>query len=149
MKFNKILVPLKGAPVDVQAVQLACQTARQSHAHVILIHVIEVSRAHPLEAENSEEIERGEEILEKAQKVAREQGTHPETELLQARSIGPVLLEEATRRGIDLIIMGVPYRSPLEEFELGTAVRYVLKNALCQIWLCREAAPPPTTEKSK
>ncbi len=149
MKFTKILVPLKGAPVDAQAVQLACQTARQSRARVILIHVIEVSRAHPLEAENSEEIQRGEEILETAEKVAREQGAHPETELLQARSIGPVLLEEANRRGADLIIMGVPYRSPLEEFQLGTAVRYVLKNALCQVWLCREAGTSAATEKRK
>ncbi len=149
MKFTKILVPLKGAPVDAQAVQLACQTARQSRARVTLIHVIEVSRAQPLEVENSEEIERGEQILERAEKVAQDHGVHPETDLLQARAVGPVILEEANRRGNDLIIMGVPYRSPLEEFQLGTAVRHVLRNALCQVWLCREAATQPATEKKR
>ncbi len=141
MKFTKILVPLKGIAVDAQAVQLACFAARQSRARVILIHVIEVSRALPLEVENNEVIQRGEGILENAEKVAHDHGISPETELLQARSTGPVLLEEANRRGVDLIVMGVPYRSPLDEFQLGSTVRYVLKNAQCPVWLCREAAP--------
>ncbi len=149
MKFNKILVPLKGAPIDVQAVLLACQTARYSHARVVLIHIIQVSRAQPLEVEDNAEIQVGEEILEKAEKLAQTLGVHPESELLQARSVGPVILEEANRRGIDLIVMGVPYHSPLEEFQLGTAVRYVLKNGLCQVWLCREAANQPVTEKKQ
>ncbi len=149
MKFTKILAPLKGAPIDVQAVQLACQTARSCRARVVMIHIIQVSRAQPLEVEDNAEIQRGEEILEKAEKLAEDLGVHPETELLQARSVGPVILEEANRRGIDLIVMGVPYHSPLEEFQLGTAVRYVLKNALCQVWLCREAASQPATEKKQ
>jgi nucleotide-binding universal stress UspA family protein len=149
MKFTKILVPLKGALIDAQAVQLACQTARSSRARVVMIHVIEVSRAHPLEEEDNAEIQRGELILEKAEELAQDLGVHPETELLQARSVGPVLLEESNRRGIDLIVMGVPYRSPLDEFQMGTAVRYVLKNALCQVWLCREAASPSATEKKQ
>ncbi len=71
MKFTKILVPLKGAPIDDQAVRLACQTARQSHARVVMIHIIQISRALPLEVENSAEIQRGEEVLEKAEKLAR------------------------------------------------------------------------------
>ncbi len=149
MKFTKILVPLKGAPIDARAVQVASQTARLSHARLVMIHVIQVSRAQPLEVEDNAEIQRGEEILEKAEKLAQDLGVHPETELLQARSVGPVILEEANRRGIDLIVMGVPYRSPLEEFQLGTAVRYVLKNALFEIWLCREAASEPAAEKNQ
>jgi nucleotide-binding universal stress UspA family protein len=149
MKFSKILVPLKGGLIDAQAVQLACLTARYSHGRVVMIHVIQVSRAQPLEVEDSAEIQHGEEILEQAEKLAQDLGIHPETELLQARSVGPVILEEANRRGIDLIVMGVPYHSPLEEFQLGTAVRYVLKNALCQVWLCREAASQSGTEKTQ
>ncbi len=149
MKFTKILVPLKGAAIDAQAVGLACQTARALHARVVMIHVIQVSRAQPLEVEDNAEIQRGEAILEKAERLAQDQGVHPETELLQARSVGPVILEEANRRGIDLVVMGVPYRSPLEEFQMGTAVRYVLKNALCEVWLCREAAVQSAAEKQK
>ncbi len=147
MKFSKILVPLKGGAIDVQAVTLACQTARAAHARLVMIHVIQVSRAQPLEVEDNAEIQRGEEILEKAEKLAQDLGVHPETELLQARAVGPVVMEEANRRGIDLVIMGVPYRPPLDEFVLGTSVRYVLKTAVCQVWLCREAVVQPVEKK--
>jgi nucleotide-binding universal stress UspA family protein len=140
MKFSKILVPVKGLPIEDQAIRVACQAARASKAHVVILHVIEIRRNLPLETENTPEIQNGEAILEHAFKVAREAGIQPDTELLQARVVGPVLLDESGNRGVDLIIMGVPYRQPLDEFYLGTAVRYLLKNATCQVWLCREAA---------
>lgn len=141
MKFTNLLVPVIGKPIDDQAVQLAGQIARQTKAHVLAAHVIEVSRAMPLETESAAELHAGEMVLEHADAVARKLGVRVDTELLQARVAGPVIVELANERGIDLIIMGVPYRSPLEEFRLGTTVRHILRNALCQVWLCREQAP--------
>ncbi len=140
MKFLKILVPVKGLAIDDQAVSLACQTARQSKARVVLTHVIEMHRALPLETESAPDIERGESILGHADRLARDLGVQPETELLQARVVGPVLLDEATKQGVDLIVLGVPYRPPLDEFPLGSTVRHLLKNARCSVWLCREPA---------
>ena len=140
MKFSKILVPVKGHPADDQAIQLAAYLARQSKAKILVIYVIEMRRSLPLEAENEPEIQRAEQILEHAQKVAKEAGVHVDSDLLQARVVAPVLLDEAMERGVDLIIMGVPYRPPLEEFYLGSGVRYILKNALCPVWLCRQEA---------
>ncbi|MBI4788285.1 MAG: universal stress protein [Chloroflexi bacterium] len=140
MKFTKILVPVKGLPGEDQAIRVACLTARQDKAKVVIIHIIEMRRALPLETENAPEIQHGEQILEHAFKVAREAGMQPDTELLQARAVGSVLLDEAANRKVDLIVMSVPYRPPLDEFYLGSAVRYILKNATCQVWLCRQAA---------
>jgi nucleotide-binding universal stress UspA family protein len=140
MKFTKILVPVKGLPVEDQTIRVACQAARVDKAQVVILHVIEIRRNLPLETEDTPEIQNGEAILEHAFKVAKEAGVQPETELLQARVVGPVLFDEATNRSVDLIIMGVPYRQPLDEFYLGTAVRYLLKNATCPVWLCRQAA---------
>ena len=140
MKFSKILVPVKGMPIEDQAIRVACQTARQDKAKVVIIHIIEMRRALPLETENAPEIQRGEQILEHAFDIAREIGVQPDTELLQARAVGSVLLDEVANRKVDLMVMGVPYRPPLDEFYLGSAVRYILKNAPCQVWLCREAA---------
>lgn len=140
MKFSKILVPVKGHAVDDQVIRLACITARQYKAKVSVLHVIEMRRSLPLEAENAPEIQHAEEILEHVSQVAREAGYQVQTELLQARAVAPVLLEEAADRGSDLIIMGVPYRPPLEEFYIGSTVRYILKNAVCPVWLCREQA---------
>ncbi len=142
MKFSKILVPVAGVPIDDQAVRLACLTARYNKARVLLVHVIEVRRTMPLESENDAEIERGEQVLAQADRVAHQIGVQTESELLQARAVAPVLLDLATDRGIDLIVMGVPYRPPLDEFRIGTNVREILKNARCQVWLCREQAQP-------
>ena len=150
MKFSKILVPIKGHAVDDQVIRLACMTARVHKAKVSVLHVIEMRRSLPLETENAPEIQRAEEILDHASQVAREVGVQVQTELLQARAVAPVLLDEATERQTDLIIMGVPYRQPLEEVYLGSTVRYILKNAACPVWLCREqAALPPGDQKKK
>lgn len=140
MKYSKILVPVKGLPIEDHAIRVACNIARQAKAKVIVVHVIEMRRNLPLETEDAPEIQHGETVLEHAFKVAKESGIAPETELLQARAVGPVLMDEATNREVDLIVMGVPYRQPLDEFYLGSAVRHILKNALCQVWLCRQEA---------
>lgn len=149
MKFNRILVPVKGVPIEDQAIRVASHAARQDKAKVIIVHVIEIRRNMPLEAENTPEIQHGEVILEHAFQVAREAGVQAETELLQARVVGPVLMEEANNRGVDLIVMGVPYRQPIDDFYLGSSVRHILKNAACQVWLCRQAATEPKAEPTR
>ena len=107
MKFSKILVPVKGHAVDDQVIRLAYITARQYKAKVSVLHVIEMRRSLPLEAENAPEIQHAEEILEHVSQVAREAGYQVQTELLQARTVAPVLLEEAADRGSDLIILSL------------------------------------------
>lgn len=141
MKFSKILVPVAGVPIDEQAVRLACITARHNKARVLLVHVIEVRRTMPLESENVADIERGEEVLARADETAHQLGVQTESELLQARAVSPVLLDLAADRGIDLIVMGIPYHPPLDEFRIGTTIREIIKRATCQVWLCREEAP--------
>lgn len=62
-----------------------------------------------------------------------------ESELLQAREVGPALVDEAIERGVDLIIIGVPYKKRFGEFNLGKVAPYMLKNAPCRVWLVRQA----------
>ncbi len=140
MKFSKILVPVRGHAIDDHAIQLACRIARQDKAKVLAATVIEIHRTLPLETENPVEINMGEAVLEHAEEVARKAGVQIETELLQARVAGPVLIELASERGIDLIILGIRYRAPLEEFPLGTTPRHIFRNARCQVWMCRQEA---------
>lgn len=148
MKFSNILVAVKGNLVDDDAIRLAGALARQYKAKVWAIYVIELRRSLPLDVESTPEIQHGEEILEHVDALANSLGVHIETELLQARVVGPVLLDEATERNIDLMILGLPYRAPLDEFHLGAAVRHVLKNASCRVWLCREESKESGTKDS-
>lgn len=142
MAYSNILVPVKGLPADEAAIRLACQIAKLTKARVVAIHVIEVQRNLPLDAENEMQMQRAEMLLDRAEQVARTVHGTLETDLLQARAAGVALVDEAVARRADLIVMGIPYRNPLGDFQLGTTTLYLLKNAPCPVWLCREAMPP-------
>lgn len=151
-KFSKILVPVEGIAVDDDAIRLACLTAKQDKAHVLMIYVIEVRRNLPLDAENAPAQDRGEQVLTHAEQVARVFHGQVESELLQARVAGSAIVDEAIDRGIDLIVMGVPYRKTLGDFYLGATASYVFKTAPCPVWLCRAAASedkPGAADKKK
>jgi nucleotide-binding universal stress UspA family protein len=139
MKVSKILVPVAGHRTDEDALNLACVVGRRQKAKIFVIYVIEVRRTLPLDAEIEPEIEKGERVLDRTEKLADEAGSGVETELLQAREVGPAIVDEAAERGVDVIIMGVPYKKRFGEFTLGGTVNYVLKNSPCAVWVCREA----------
>jgi nucleotide-binding universal stress UspA family protein len=64
--------------------------------------------------------------------------------LLQARDVGAALVDEATERQADLLILGLPYRMRFGgDFAIGRTIPYVLKNAPCSVWVVRE----PMTEE--
>lgn len=139
MNVDKILVPVAGHGTDEDAINLACAVARRRKAKIYVIYVIEVRRTLPLDAEIEPEIEKGERVLDHSEKLAADAATTVETELLQAREVGPAIVDEAVERGVDAIIMGVPYQKRFGEFTLGNTVNYVLKNSPCAVWVCREA----------
>jgi nucleotide-binding universal stress UspA family protein len=86
-------------------------------------------------------LQRAEVVLEHVEQVAKAARGTIETEILQARAAGVALVDEAVVRGVDLIVLGIPYRKPLGDFQIGTTPQYVLKHAPCPVWLCREAMP--------
>jgi nucleotide-binding universal stress UspA family protein len=143
MKFTHILVPISGLATDSEVVGLACQIVKRDKAKLLLLHVIEIQRALPLNAESMTETERAEKILERAEQAANKAGVSPETDLLQARLAGPALVDAALERGVDLIILGLPYRRKPDQFYLGATTTYVLNHAQCQVWFCRESAAVP------
>jgi nucleotide-binding universal stress UspA family protein len=138
-KIANILVPVAGNPVDEAAISLACRVAKESKGRVYIIYVIEVKRSLPLDAELQSEVQRGEEVLDHAEQVAEDLGYEVDTELLQAREVGPAVVDEAIERGVNLIVIGIPYKKRFGEFNLGRTTPYVLKNAPCQVWVVRQA----------
>ena len=135
-----ILVPVDGSPASLEALSLACNLARRPKGKVYCIHVIEVPRSLPLDADLGPEAARGEEILLQAEEAARSVDYGVEGELLQAREAGQALVDEAVSRGVELIIMGMEYRRPMGDFQMGRLPQYVLRNAPCEVWIIRRAA---------
>jgi nucleotide-binding universal stress UspA family protein len=76
-------------------------------------------------------------VLADAERIAHEYGVRIETGILQARSAGVAVVEEAAERQANLIMMAVNYRVRLGEFSMGKTVPYVLKNAECPVWIYR------------
>ncbi len=136
-RLRSIMVPVDGSQAGLQAVAIACDIGRKNKGKVFVVHVIEVKRTLPLDAQLEPEAARGEDVLSQAEQVAREQGFDVEGEILQAREAGPAIVDEAIERGVDLIILGIEYEQPFGEFQVGRAVQYVLKSAPCEVWVCR------------
>ena len=139
LQASRILVPVKGNPTDDEAIELACAIARQGRASVHAIHVIEVNRTLPLDAELATEAAQGEQVLSHAEQVAERWTQRLETDLLQARDVGPAIVDEALERDIDLIVLGIGYKKRFGDFDLGKTAPYVLRHAPCRVWLCRQA----------
>jgi nucleotide-binding universal stress UspA family protein len=140
LSAKRILVPINGNPTDEEMVALACSLASRNSAEVYVIYVIEVKRTLPLDADLPPEAERGETILERAERVAKASKHEIQADLLQAREgdVGPTIVDEARERSADLILLGMTYKKRFGEFDLGRTAPFVLKHAPCRVWLCRQ-----------
>jgi nucleotide-binding universal stress UspA family protein len=139
---KRIIVPVIGLWVDEDALRLAGEVARRNKGVVYAVHVIEVDRTLPLDAHLEPELERGEALLEEVKQLAKKAKFNVDTEVLQARDAGPAVVEEVRERSADLIVMGMSYKRHFGEFSMGHAVPFVLKNAPCPVWVCREEMTP-------
>ena len=136
--FKKILVPVSGTEADVETVKLACRLAKKDKGQVWAVSVVTIKRALPLDAEIESEIKEAEEVLDKAENVAGEEDYEIETDVLQAREVGPAIVDEAVERGVSLILMGISYKQRFGQFSLGNVVPYVLKNSPCPVILYQQ-----------
>ena len=135
MEFHKILVPVVGTKADEEAIRLACVLAKKSKGKIRAVYVITIKRTLPLDAEIQPAIIQAEDSLDRIASIAEEEGCEIDTDLLQAREVGPTIVDEAAERGADLIVMGVPYKTVFGQFSLGDVLPYVLQHAPCRVLL--------------
>jgi nucleotide-binding universal stress UspA family protein len=136
--FKKILVPVVGSDADAETIRLACRLAKKDKGKVWAVSVVTIKRALPLDAEIDSEIKKAEAILDKVEDVASEEDYEVETDVLQAREVGPAIVDEAVERGVSLILMGVAYKQRFGQFSLGNVAPYVLKNSPCPVILYQQ-----------
>jgi nucleotide-binding universal stress UspA family protein len=92
-----------------------------------------------LNADLKTDAEVGQRVLRRAEDCAEEQECKIETDLLQAREPGPAIVTEVVEKQIDLVLMGMSYRTRFGNFEIGETIPYVLKNAPCRVLILRQA----------
>lgn len=136
---QNILVPVSTSAASMEAVLIASTLAKPRRGKVLLVHVIEVNRSLPLNAELESEARRGEQVLRKAETVATQAGAEAVPILVQAREAGAAIVEEAHDGGVDAIILGIPFGEEGRAFRIGPTAEFVLNNATCEVWVVRQS----------
>ena len=140
--YRRIVVPVHGEAWDQRAIDLAAAVARgTAGAEISLVYVVEVPQEFPLDADLADEIERGEAVLSDAEHYAKSRSgidwRRVGTELLQARSAGAAIVDEAIEHAADAIVVAAVNRPRRGIESIGHTVPYILKNAPCNVVVLR------------
>lgn len=146
----KVVVPVSGGAADTRLIEAARKIGQRQAIEITLVYVVEVEQSMPLDAELPDEINHGEAVLRSSAEDARSD-LEPETgqvftELLQARSAGAAIVDEATDKNADAIMIGAVLRRQFGRLTVGDTVDYVLKYAPCEVIIIRQALPDWITE---
>ena len=141
-QFRRAIVALAGGTGDERIVRLVSELGRPSHAELVGVHVVEVEWSLPLDADIAARSEEAQQILDQAELTAETLKMRLEPVLLQAREVGAALVDEATERQADILILGLAYKKRFGgDFAIGRTIPYVLKHAPCAVWVVREPMP--------
>jgi APA family basic amino acid/polyamine antiporter len=159
VEYSSILVPVFGTELDDDIVSTAGRLADaeveegERAPQLDVVYVAELPLTVPLDSPLPRATrERGEAALERAAEVGEEyENVEVSTSLVPARSAGAGIVEEARRRGAEVIVMGGEPPTKVRggailggigaarPDEIGEVTEYVLKKAPCRVLL---TAPP-------
>jgi APA family basic amino acid/polyamine antiporter len=132
LEYRSILVPVApGYPSD-EAMDVACRLARERGSRIIAVTVIEVPLELPLDAYLPVELREANEQLDEARAIGESYGVNVTARIVRARNAGRAIVDEAVRRGSEIIVMGGPRRVRLARGKraiFGDTVDFVLKHA--------------------
>ncbi len=144
MHYHRIIIPVSGGPEDDRAIDLVGELAQRHPTNITLVYVVEVQQAMPLDAELPEAVSRGEEVLARAEQLTRQRLPTSvdliSTDLLQARSSGAAIVDEAIEQNADVILMATVIKVKYGKPMTGDAAAYVIRNAPCDVILIRSAS---------
>jgi APA family basic amino acid/polyamine antiporter len=132
-EFASILVPMKLGEIGEEMVATAVKLAQQSDSAVEALYVIPVPMELPLDADMIEHEERAAASLAEAQLLGADHGVTVNAQTIRARSIGEAIVQEATDRAVDLIVLGSSPRWRRQSRFFSPTVEYVLRKAPCEV----------------
>jgi nucleotide-binding universal stress UspA family protein len=138
-QFHRAVLALNGGASDARIVRLLASMATKTKIELIAVHVVEIDWTLPLDADIAGRSEEAQRVLDSAEEIAEAFKVKLEPVLLQARDVAAAIVDEATERGADLLVVGLPYRKRFGgEFAIGRTIPYILQNAPCSVWVVRE-----------
>ena len=137
---TNILVPVDGSKHMEDNIAYACDLAKNMDSKLTLIHVVTlptvVEPGVPIDPSPFEQA--GAQTLEKAKRIAKDQGVDAETKL--GRTFGnpaQEILKAAEEGKYDLIIIGAKGHSLLRNLMIGSVCDTVVRNAPCPVLVVR------------
>jgi basic amino acid/polyamine antiporter, APA family len=130
VEYRTIVVPVQRTAESEEALVAGARLASERGATVAVVNVLEVPLDLPLDAELPQQEAEAEDVLDSAQAFLESYGVRAVTRLVRARSAGPAIVEEAERRGAELIVLGAPrVKGRRGKPIFGRTVDYVLKHS--------------------
>lgn len=134
--IRRILVPTVGTEYSRHAAEMAFAIAADSNALVEIVHVVDVGRLRELfvgDADLSESVRLGAEIVDREATLGRQLGTSVLTDVLVSEHPTRAIVDKAAESGADLVVLGSGLRPLSRRAFLGHRAEYVLKNAPCPV----------------
>ena len=122
-------MPIVAGDESREAVELAARLATERAGRIVLLRVIVVPLELPLDADLTEQLEEADRLLDEARADRRALRRARRSSASCARATpGRAIVEEAERRGTEIIVLGAPPRAAPRRSSAHT-VDYVLKHA--------------------
>lgn len=134
-----IAVIVDGSRLNRELVRLACLMAKEAGCRVHLMHIIPVPRRLPLTAILLQEMEAADRLLLEASAIASAIGCSATTSTVNARTVGPAIVEEAKAYECALIMLDLTRIKRRDyESERLNEIFHVLAHAPCRVWLLQD-----------
>jgi nucleotide-binding universal stress UspA family protein len=140
-RFARLVVPVAGSEMDDRVLGMLPNLLSREGGTITFLFVVEVPQSMPLDAELPADIDIGERALRHAENAARpllpSRNATIVTELLQARAVGPAIVDEAIERDAEAIVMTAAIHRRHGRPTLGETTDHVLLNAPCEVVVIR------------
>ena len=135
LEYRRLLVPVVPGQASDDAFDVAASLAAERGSQIIAVHVIEIPLELPLGTEKPELEQLANRELDEARAIGDSYGVNVIPRLLRGRNAGAAIVEEAERRGTEIIVVGAPKKDigRRKRAVFGETVDYVLKNAPCRV----------------
>jgi basic amino acid/polyamine antiporter, APA family len=120
--------------IGEEMIATAVKLAQERGSDVEALHVVRMPMSKSLDAPADPVAEeRAVESLEEARLLGEDHGVVVRGSTVRARSIGEAIVQQATDKNVDLIVLGSAPRWRRQSRFFSPTVEYVLRNAPCEV----------------
>ncbi|MGH3131856.1 MAG: amino acid permease, partial [Gaiellaceae bacterium] len=141
LEYRQLLVPVIDGYASDEAMNVASRLAAERGARIAAVTAIELPLEVPLDAELPEEEKRANAVLDEARAIGDSYGVDVVSRIVRARNAGRAIVDEAERRGSEIIVMGAPRSGRRRSEIFGDTVDFVLRHAPCRVMVAASAQP--------